>query len=104
LGRPTSLRVLPGPPSNAGKLFRDGLAIACRLAKADPGNAGWQARPVGVPRQDRRRAGGAGQSAGGAEIVPRRLAIADRLAKADPDTPAGSVGAVQVAQGNLRRR
>jgi hypothetical protein len=24
------------------KSFRDGLAIADRLAKADPGNAGWQ--------------------------------------------------------------
>ena len=54
------------------KAFRDSLAIVDRLAKADPGNAGWQ-RDLSVSyEQDRRRAGGAGQSAGGAEILPRR--------------------------------
>ena len=48
------------------------LAIAERLAKADPGNAGWQ-RDLSVShRQDRRRAAGSGQPAGGAGELPRR--------------------------------
>ena len=66
------VQVAQGNLPEALKSFRDGLAIADRLAKADPGNAGWQ-RDLSVSlRQDRRRAGGAGQSAGGAEILPRR--------------------------------
>ena len=51
-----------------------GRSRQCRLA----------ARSLGVVQQGRRRAGGAGQSAGGAEGLPRRLAISERLAKADP--------------------
>ena len=34
--------VAQGNLPEALKSFRDGLAIADRLAKADPGNAGWQ--------------------------------------------------------------
>jgi tetratricopeptide (TPR) repeat protein len=34
--------VAQGQLPDAMKVFRDGLAIAERLAKADPGNAGWQ--------------------------------------------------------------
>ena len=77
--------VAQGNLPEALKSFRDGLAIRDRLAQADPGNAGWQ-RDLSVSyEQDRRRAGGAGQSARGAEILSAtRLAIADRLAKADP--------------------
>ena len=64
--------VAQGNLPEALKSYRDGLAIADRLAKADPGNAGWQ-RDLSVSYdQGRRRAGGAGQSAGGAEILPRR--------------------------------
>ena len=68
------------------------------------------ARPVGVVREGRRRAGGAGRSAGRAEILPAGLAIRDRLAKADPGNAGWQrdlslsyekVGDVQVAQGNL---
>ena len=64
--------VAQGNLPEALKSFRDGLAIADRLANADPGNAGLAARSVGVVREGRRRAGGAGQSSRGAEIVPRR--------------------------------
>ena len=43
-----------------------------QLLRTDPGNAGWQ-RDLSVSYdQGRRRAGGAGQSARGAEILPRR--------------------------------
>ena len=69
------------------------------------------ARPVGVVRQDRRRAGGAGRSAGGAEIATATaLAISERLAKADPGNAGwqrdlsvsyNKIGDVQVAQGDL---
>ena len=131
--------VAQGNLPEALKSFRDGLAITDRLAKADPGNAGWQrdlsvsynkigdvlvaqgnlpealksyrdglddlrpsgegrprqrrlaARPVGVLRKDRRRAGGAGQSAGGAEIVPRRARRSSTVwRRPTPATPAGS--------------
>ena len=34
--------VAQGNLPEALKTFRDGLAIADRLAKSDPGNAGWQ--------------------------------------------------------------
>jgi hypothetical protein len=34
--------VAQGNLADALKSYRDGLAIADRLAKADPGNAGWQ--------------------------------------------------------------
>jgi hypothetical protein len=37
-----------GQSAGALKSFRDGLAIRDRLAKADPGNAGWQRDP-GAP-------------------------------------------------------
>ena len=107
--------VAQGNLADALKSYRASLAIADRLAKADPRNAGWQrdlsvsyqkvgdvlvaqgnlpealisyqaslavigpsgevrsrqrrlaARSVGVLREGRRRAGGAGQSAGGAD-------------------------------------
>ena len=75
--------VAQGNLPEALKSFRDSLAIADRLAKADPGNAGWQ-RDLSVSYESRRRAGGAGQSARGAEIFRDSLAISDRLAKADP--------------------
>ncbi len=64
--------VAQGNLPEALKSFRDGLAIRDRLAKSDPGNAGWQ-RDLSVSYdRDRRRAGGAGQSARGAENLPRR--------------------------------
>ena len=36
------VQVAQGDLAEALKSFRDGLAIRDRLAKADPGNAGWQ--------------------------------------------------------------
>ncbi len=63
--------VAQGNLAEALKSFRDGLAIRNRLARADAGNAGWQ-RDLSVSYN---KIGGvlkAGQSAGGAEIVPRR--------------------------------
>jgi hypothetical protein len=73
LDRHGDVLVDQGNLPEALKAYRDGLAIRDRLAKADPCNAGWQ-RGLSPPvlQQDRRRAGDSGQSAGGAEIVPRR--------------------------------
>ena len=52
--------------------YRASHANSESLAQADPGNAGWQ-RDLSVSHeQDRRRAGGAGRSAGGAESYQRR--------------------------------
>ena len=119
--------------------YQAGLAIAERLAKSDPGNAGWQrdlsvsydkvgdvqmaqgnlpaaltsyqaslaimrapgevrsrqcrlaARSVGVVRQGRRRAGGAGQSAGGARPPIRRASPSPSAWRSPiPAMPAGS--------------
>ena len=64
--------VAQGNLPEALKSFRDGLAI-CRAAGARrPRQRRLAARSVGVLRSCRRRAGGAGQSARGAEILPRR--------------------------------
>ncbi len=102
--------VAQGNLPEALKSYRDGLAIRERLAQVGPRQRRLAARSVGQLRQGWRRAGGAGQSAGGAEIVSRRprhhRAAGDRIAA----TPAGSaicrvsydsVGDVLVAQGNL---
>ena len=66
------VQVAQGDLAGALKSYRDSLAIRDRLAKSDPGNAGLAARSVGVVRQDRRRAGGAGRPCGRAELLPRR--------------------------------
>ena len=102
--------VAQGNLPEALKSFRDSLAITDRLAKADPGNAGWQ-RDLSVSyEQDRRRAGGAGRSAGGAEILPRRPRHRRPAGQGRPRQrrlAARSVGVyekigdVLVAQGNL---
>ena len=71
---------LPG----ALESYRAALAIGERLAKADPGNAGWQ-RDLSVSHEpDRRRAAGPGQPAWGAGELPRVARHRERLAKADP--------------------
>ena len=71
--------------------YQASLAIRERLAKADPGNAGWQ-RDLSVSHeQDRRRAGGAGRSAGGAdELSGRRSRSASVWRRRTRATPAGS--------------
>ena len=94
----------------AGATYHEAETIADRLAKSDPGNAGWQRDPsvsydkVGDVQvtQGNLPAALASYQAG--------LAIADRLAKSDPGNAGwrrdlsvsyGNVGDVQVARGNL---
>ena len=66
------------------KAYRDSLAIAERLAKADPGNAGWQRdlsvsyNKVGDVLKDQ------GNLPEALNAYRDSLAIAERLAKADP--------------------
>ena len=78
------VQVAQGDLPAALRSYRASLAIAERLAKADPGNALLAARPVGVARQDRRRAGGAGRSVGGAHELSGLARNHRSLANADP--------------------
>ena len=93
------------------KSYHDGLAIIDRLAKSDPGNAGWQHDlsvaydKVGDVQMAQ------GDLAGALKSYNDSLAISDRLAKSDPgnagwqrDLSASydKVGDVQLAQGDLR--
>ena len=64
--------VAQGKLDEALKAYRDGLAIRERLAAADPQQHAVAARSVGVVRQGRRRAGGAGQARRGAQGLPRQ--------------------------------
>ena len=94
-------------------ILRDGLAISDRLAKSDPGNAGWQ-RDLSVSHN---KVGDVqvaqGDLAGALQSYRDSLAIATVWRNPIPATPAGSatcrcrtskVGDVQVAQGDLRAR
>ena len=102
--------VAQGNLPEALKSYHDSLAIRDRLAKSDPGNAGWQ-RDLSVSlQQGRRRAGGAGRPRRRAEILSRQPRDRDRLAKSDPGNAGwqrdlsvsyDKVGDVLVAQGNL---
>ena len=66
------------------KSYRDGLAIAERLAQSDPGNAGWQ-RDLSVSYE---RVGDVqvaqGDLAGALKSYRDSLAIGERLAQSDP--------------------
>jgi tetratricopeptide (TPR) repeat protein len=92
------------------KSYRDGQAIAERLAKADPANAGWQ-RDLSVSFN---KVGDVlvaqGNLAEALKSYRDGLAIAERLAKADPGNAGWQydlgisnerIGDVLVAQGNL---
>jgi tetratricopeptide (TPR) repeat protein len=91
-------------------LFNASLAIAERLAKADPGNAGWQ-RDLSVSQEkigDVLRAQGNLPAA--LDAFNASLAIRERLAKADPGNAGwqrdlsvsqDKIGDVLVKQGNL---
>jgi Tetratricopeptide repeat len=92
------------------KSFRDGLAVADRLAKSDPGNALWQ-RDLSVSYE---KIGDAladqGNLAEALKSYHDALSIRDRLAKADPgnlnwqrdlSVSFNKIGEVLVAQGNL---
>jgi tetratricopeptide (TPR) repeat protein len=79
------VQVAQGDLAGALKSYRDGLAIAERLAQSDPGNAGWQhdlaisyARFADVYRRskDREKALAA---------LRQGKAIMDRLARLSPD-------------------
>ena len=99
-----------GRSDEALKSFRDGLAIRDRLAKADPGNAGWQ-YDLGISNEgigDVQIA--QGDLAAALKSYEAKREIISRLAKADPgnagwqrDLPVSydRVGDVLVAQGNL---
>ena len=102
--------VAQGNLPEALKSFRDGLAIADRLAKADPGNAGWQ-RDLSVSYN---KIGDVLVAQGNLPEALKSfrdgLAIGDRLAKADPGNAGwqrdlsvsyNKIGDVLVAQGNL---
>ena len=90
--------------------YQASLAIAERLAKADPGNAGWQ-RDLSVSHNnigDVQQA--QGDLAAALTSYQASLAIAERLAKADPGNAGwqrdlsvsqDNIGDVQQAQGDL---
>jgi tetratricopeptide (TPR) repeat protein len=99
-----------GDLADALQSYKDGLAIAERLAKSGPGNAGWQ-RDLSVFYNkigDVQKA--QGDLAGALKSYQDGLAIADQLAKADPGNAGWQfdlsltnrkVGDVQKAQGDL---
>ncbi|HTR13960.1 MAG TPA: hypothetical protein VMI72_12075, partial [Roseiarcus sp.] len=78
------IRMARGDLGVALAAYHDAQALADRLAKADPGNAGWQ-RDLSVSYD---RVGDVqvaqGDLAGALKSYQASLAIADRLAKADP--------------------
>jgi tetratricopeptide (TPR) repeat protein len=78
------IRVQRGDLAGALKSYRDGLAIAERLATSDPGNTGWQ-RDLSVSYD---RVGDVqvaqGDLAGALKSYRDSLAIAERLATSDP--------------------
>jgi tetratricopeptide (TPR) repeat protein len=102
--------VAQGNLPEALKSYRDGLAIADRLAKADPNNAGWQ-RDLSVSYD---RVGDVlvaqGNLSEALKSYRDSLTIRDRLAKADPNNAQWQrdlsvsydrAGDVLVTQGNL---
>ena len=105
-----NVQVAQGDLAGALKSYRDSLAIADRLAKSDPGNAGWQ-HDLSVSYE---KVGNVqvvqGDLAGALKSYRDSLAIRDRLAKSDPGNAGwqrdlsvslNKVGDVQVAQGDL---
>ena len=78
------VQMAQGDLAGALKSYNDSLAIRDRLAKSDPGNAGWQ-RDLSVSYE---RAGDVqvaqGDLAGALKSYNDSLAIFDRLAKSDP--------------------
>ena len=105
------MQVAQGDLAGALASYRDSLAISERLAKSDPGNAGWQ-HDLAVSYD---RIGdvlvGARRPCGRAEVLPATASPSfDRLAKSDPGNAGWQrdlsvsyekIGDVQVAQGDL---
>ena len=105
--------VAQGDLAGALKSYRDSLAIRDRLAKSDPGNAGWQ-RDLSVSYSKIGDVQVAqGDLAGALKSYRDSLAISDRLAKSDPGNAGWQrdlsvsyikIGDVQVGAGRPRRR
>ena len=95
--------VAQGNLPEALKTFRDGLAIIDRLAKSDPGNAGWQ-RDLSVSYD---HVGDVLVAQGNLPEALKTfrdgLAIRDRLAKSDPGN-AGWQRDLSVSYEQSRRR
>jgi tetratricopeptide (TPR) repeat protein len=104
------VQVAQGDLAGALKSYRDSLAIAERLAKSDPGNAGWQCDlSVSFDRVGDVEVA-QGDLAGALKSYRDSLAIKDRLATSDPSNAGWQrdlsvsfdrVGDVEVAQGDL---
>ena len=78
------VKTAQGDLAGALKAYQDSLEIRERLAKSDPGNAGWQ-RDLSVSYDkigDVKTA--QGDLAGALKAYQDSLAIGDRLAKSDP--------------------
>jgi len=77
--------VAQGNLPEALKSFRDGLAIADRLAKADPGNAGWQ-RDLSVSYKKLADVSKrSGETATALDMLQQGRAIIVRLTTLSPD-------------------
>jgi tetratricopeptide (TPR) repeat protein len=109
-GRVGNVQVAQGDLAGALKSYRDGLMIIDRLAKSDPGNAGWQ-RDLSVSYN---KVGDVqvaqGDLTGALTSYRDSFAIRDRLAQSDPGNTEwqrdlsmcySKVGDVHVAQGDL---
>jgi tetratricopeptide (TPR) repeat protein len=82
--RTGDVQVAQGYLADALKSFRDGLAIADRLTKSDPGNAGWQ-RDLSVSYEKIGSVQMAqGDLAGALGSYRANFAIIEQLAKSDP--------------------
>jgi tetratricopeptide (TPR) repeat protein len=78
------VQVAQGDLAGALKSYRDSLAIRDRLAKSDPGNAGWR-RDLSVSYNKVGDVQAAqGDLAGALKSYRDSLAIRDRLAQSDP--------------------
>jgi tetratricopeptide (TPR) repeat protein/pimeloyl-ACP methyl ester carboxylesterase len=104
------MSVASGQVARVGTAFARAFAIANRLAKSDPGNAGWQRdlsvsyNKIGDVQVDQ------GNLSEALKSYRDGLEIRDRLAKSDPGNAGwqrnlsvsyNKIGDVQVAQGNL---
>ena len=99
-----------GKLTEALQAYRDSLAIAERLAKADPGNAGWQHDLAASYNKVGNVLVAQGNLAEALQAYRDSVVIIERLAKADPGNAGwqhdlsvayNGVGDVLVAQGNL---
>ena len=97
------MQVAQGDLAGALKSYRDSLVIADRLAKSDPGNAGWQ-RDLSVSYD---KVGDVqvaqGDLAGALTSYRDSLVIRDRLAKSDPGNAGWQRDLVGVVQQDRRR-